>query len=54
MPPKMFNQASIVRELKKLGIGRPSTYAPILTKLQEREYVAYKKGKPIEVNEKGY
>jgi len=54
MPPKMFNQASLVRELKKLGIGRPSTYAPILTKLQEREYVAYKKGKPIEVNEKGY
>jgi len=54
MPPKMFNQASLIRELKKLGIGRPSTYAPILTKLQDREYVAYKKGKPIEVNDKGY
>ncbi|ATZ16098.1 DNA topoisomerase-1 [Entomoplasma freundtii] len=54
MPPKMYNQASLIKELKALGIGRPSTYSPILTKLKEREYVIYHKGKAIEMTEKGY
>lgn len=54
MPPKMFNQASLIKELKSLGIGRPSTYTPILTKLKERDYVIYHKGKAIEMTEKGY
>ncbi|PPE06022.1 DNA topoisomerase [Williamsoniiplasma lucivorax] len=53
-PPRMYNQASIIKELKSLGIGRPSTYNPILTKLKEREYVEYHKSKPIEVTEKGF
>lgn len=53
-PPNMYNQASLVRELKRLGLGRPSTYNPILTKLQDRSYVKYHKGKPIEVEDKGY
>ncbi|KAF5295842.1 hypothetical protein FQA39_LY13015 [Lamprigera yunnana] len=41
-PPNMYNQASLVKELKNLGIGRPSTYTPIITKLKEREYTVYK------------
>ena len=53
-PPNMYNQASLVRELKRLGLGRPSTYNPILTKLQDRSYVKYHKGKPIVVEDKGY
>ncbi|WP_031542288.1 type I DNA topoisomerase [Mesoplasma photuris] len=54
MPPNMFNQASLIKELKNLGIGRPSTYNPILSKLKEREYAIYHKGKPIEMTDKGY
>ncbi|ATG97833.1 DNA topoisomerase I [Mesoplasma lactucae ATCC 49193] len=53
-PPNMYNQASLIRELKKLGIGRPSTYNPILSKLQDRSYVKYHKGKPIQVERFGY
>ncbi|MDP4040262.1 type IA DNA topoisomerase [Mycoplasma mycoides] len=53
-PPKMFNQASLIKELKNLGIGRPSTYNPILTKLKDREYVEFPKSKPIVVTTKGY
>ncbi|AUF83268.1 type I DNA topoisomerase [Mesoplasma syrphidae] len=54
MPPNMFNQASLIKELKNLGIGRPSTYNPILAKLKEREYAIYHKGKAIEMTDKGY
>ncbi|ASZ09422.1 DNA topoisomerase 1 [Mesoplasma chauliocola] len=53
-PPRMFNQASLVRELKDLGIGRPSTYTPTLSKLKEREYAIPHRGKPFEVTDKGY
>lgn len=41
-PPPRFTEASLVKELEKRGIGRPSTYASIMNKIQSREYT-YKK-----------
>jgi DNA topoisomerase-1 len=38
-PPPRFNEASLVKFLEENGIGRPSTYAEILRKLEERRYV---------------
>ncbi|MFA5933529.1 MAG: type I DNA topoisomerase [Microgenomates group bacterium] len=38
-PPPRFNEASLIKKLEELGIGRPSTYAPILSTIQDRYYV---------------
>jgi DNA topoisomerase-1 len=41
-PPPRFNEASLVKFLEENGIGRPSTYAEILRKIEQREYVRKK------------
>ncbi len=44
-PPPRFNEATLVKELEADGVGRPSTYASILSTIQEREYVRKEGGK---------
>lgn len=44
-PPARFNEASLIKMLESLGIGRPSTYAPIITTIQARNYVEKDEGK---------
>jgi DNA topoisomerase-1 len=49
-PPPRFNEASLIKKLESLGIGRPSTYAPTITILQTRKYITIEK-KRIEPTE---
>jgi DNA topoisomerase-1 len=44
-PPPRFSEATLVKELEEKGIGRPSTYAAILTTIQGRGYVEKKEGR---------
>ena len=45
-PPSRFTEASLVKRLEELGVGRPSTYASIIETIQAREYV-WKKGSAL-------
>lgn len=44
-PPPRFTEASLIKTLEKLGIGRPSTYAPTISTIQIRNYVEKEEGK---------
>jgi len=44
-PPYRFSEATLIRELEERGIGRPSTYAAILSTIREKEYVKLERGK---------
>jgi DNA topoisomerase-1 len=44
-PPPRFTEATLVKMLEEKGIGRPSTYAAIMTTIQDREYVEKKEGR---------
>ena len=51
-PPAHFTEAALVKTLEELGIGRPSTYAPTITTIIARRYVA-KEGKNLYITELG-
>ncbi len=44
-PPPRFSEATLIKELEEKGIGRPSTYATILSTIKEKDYVRWEKGK---------
>lgn len=50
-PAPRYSEASLVKKLEELGIGRPSTYAPTITTIQKRGYVL---NEPIEGKERAY
>jgi DNA topoisomerase-1 len=52
-PPPRYSEASLVRTLEENGIGRPSTYAPILGTIQQRGYVL-REGKKLTPTETGF
>jgi len=50
-PPARYSEASLIKKLESLGIGRPSTYAPTITILQTRKYIElkHKRIQPTEI-----
>ena len=44
-PPARYTEATLVKKMEELGIGRPSTYASVLTTIQDREYVRKEKNR---------
>lgn len=46
-PPARYSEATLVKRMEELGIGRPSTYASIVTTIQDREYVRKEKNRLI-------
>lgn len=52
-PPARYNEATLIKTLEKHGIGRPSTYAPIISNIQDRNYVAKNEQKRFFPSEMG-
>lgn len=52
-PPARYNEASLIKTLEKFGIGRPSTYAPTLATIQDRNYVEKNEQKRFKPTEMG-
>jgi len=52
-PPARYNEASLIKALEKHGIGRPSTYAPTLSTIQDRNYIAKNDQKRLYPTEMG-
>jgi DNA topoisomerase-1 len=52
-PPPRYNEASLIKTLEAHGIGRPSTYAPIISVIQERNYVRKNEQRRFEPTEIG-
>ncbi len=52
-PPARYNEASLIKALEKHGIGRPSTYAPTLSTIQTRNYIAKNDQRRFEPTEMG-
>jgi len=52
-PPPRYNDATLVKTLEAYGIGRPSTYAPIISVLQERGYINRDENKALKPTEIG-
>ena len=46
-PPPRYTEATLVKRMEELGIGRPSTYASVITTIQDREYVRKEKNRLI-------
>ncbi|OGG23804.1 DNA topoisomerase I [Candidatus Gottesmanbacteria bacterium RIFCSPLOWO2_01_FULL_43_11b] len=59
-PPPRYNEASLIKTLEEKGIGRPSTYAPVISTIQERQYIvredlpAGRQGKKLKPTELGF
>jgi len=53
-PPPRYNDATLVKTLEAYGIGRPSTYAPIISVLQERGYILRDENKALAPTEIGF
>jgi len=53
-PPPRFSEASLIKILEKNGIGRPSTYAPTISTIQERGYVKKNEKRQLEPSEVGF
>jgi DNA topoisomerase-1 len=52
-PPARYNEGSLVRELERRGIGRPSTYSEIISKVQARDYVEKLSGGQMKATDLG-